>query len=107
MARSRVEAPAGAAPADVERLQGYLDELPIEAVLSGLGFARARWRLQDSGALKVGRKGIIEVEVHSVTPEQARWRLDHWKMMIAEYRRRGYSYPTICRIKKRLNKISE
>ena len=28
------------------------------------------------------------------------WRLKNWKMMIANYRRRGYSYPTISRIKK-------
>jgi len=35
-----------------------------------------------------------------VTTEQAQWRLKNWKMMIANYRRRGYSYPTISRIKK-------
>jgi len=48
----------------------------------------------------VGRKSIIQKEVHSVTDEQAQWRLKNWKIMIANYRRHGYSYPTISRIKK-------
>ena len=94
-------------PDDIAQLQEYLNELPLDVVLSGLGFAQARWRLQSSGALNVGRKGIIDVEVHAVTAEQAQWRLKHWKIMIAEYRRRGYSYPTISRIKKRLNAICD
>ena len=46
-------------------------------------------------------------EIHSVTVEQAQWRLKNWKMMIASYRRRGYSYPTISRIKKLLIQISK
>ncbi|ABK77619.1 hypothetical protein CENSYa_0987 [Cenarchaeum symbiosum A] len=83
-------------------LQKYLEELPIEEVLSGLKFARNRWSAKDSGTLRVGRKSIIDKETSSVTAEQARWRLRNWKMMIASYRRRGYSYPTISRIKKRL-----
>ena len=74
----------------------------MDEVLRGLEFAYSRWRLQDSGTLRVGRKGIVNKEVHMVTAEQARWRLDNWKIMIADYRRRGYSYPTICRIKKKL-----
>ena len=56
--------------------------------------------------MKVGRKSIIQKEIHSVTTEQANWRLKNWKLMIANYRRRGYSYPTISRIKKLLLKIS-
>ena len=62
--------------------------------------------------LKVGRKSLkfannsTKGEVHSVTAEQAQWRLKNWKMMIANYRRRGYSYPTISRIKKLLIQIS-
>lgn len=79
--------------------------MPIDVILTGLEFARARWVLQDSGALRVGRKGIVAGEVHEVTPEQARWRLDHWDIMIQDYRRRGYSYPTISRIKKKLHEI--
>ena len=100
--RITLNLPEGSGPQDAARLQEYVEQMPMDVVLSGLEFARARWRLQDSGALRVGRRGIVEGEVHAVTPEQARWRLDNWKIMIADYRRRGYSYPTICRIKKKL-----
>lgn len=75
-------------------------EMPIEEVIQGLKFAKNRWSAKDAGVLKVGRKSIIQKEVHSVTLEQAQWRLKNWKMMISNYRRRGYSYPTISRIKK-------
>jgi len=89
-------------PTDIQlkKLKEYLREMPIEEVLSGLKFAKNRWTAKDAGVLKVGRKSIIKKEVHSVTTEQAQWRLKNWKMMIANYRRRGYSYPTISRIKK-------
>jgi hypothetical protein len=49
----------------------------------------------------------LQKEIHSVTVEQAKWRLKNWKMMIANYRRRGYSYPTISRIKKLLVNITK
>lgn len=75
-------------------------EMPLEEILSGLKFAKNRWSAKDAGVLKVGRKSIIQKEIHSVTNEQAQWRLKNWKMMISNYRRRGYSYPTISRIKK-------
>lgn len=84
----------------IKKLQDYLKDMPIEEILSGLKFAKNRWSAKDAGTLKVGRKSIIQKEVHSVTLEQAQWRLKNWKMMIANYRRRGYSYPTISRIKK-------
>ncbi len=89
-------------PTDVQlkKLRDYLKEMPVEEVLTGLKFANNRWSAKDAGVLKVGRKSIIQKEVHSVTVEQAQWRLKNWKMMIANYRRRGYSYPTISRIKK-------
>ncbi len=89
-------------PTDIQlkKLKEYLREMPVEEVLSGLKFAKNRWVAKDAGVLKVGRKSIIKKEVHSVTTEQAQWRLKNWKMMIANYRRRGYSYPTISRIKK-------
>ncbi len=83
-----------------KKLKDYFREMPIEEVLAGLKFAKNRWAAKDAGILKVGRKSIIQKEVHSVTTEQAKWRLKNWKMMIANYRRRGYSYPTISRIKK-------
>lgn len=86
--------------ADLKKLKDYFKEMPIEEILTGLKFAKNRWSAKDAGTLKVGRKSIIQKETHSVTVEQAQWRLKNWKMMIANYRRRGYSYPTISRIKK-------
>ena len=83
-------------------LEKYFEEMPIDEILAGLKFARNRWSAKDAGTLRVGRKSIIQKEVHSVTAEQAVWRLKNWKIMIANYRRRGYSYPTIFRIKKAL-----
>ena len=91
----------------IKKLQEYLNEMPLDEILSGLHFARNRWKAKDAGVLKVGRKSIIKREVHSVTPEQAQWRLKNWKIMIANYRRRGYSYPTISRIKKMFLEISK
>ncbi len=102
MVKPTVELPISKKPTDVElkKLKEYFKEMPIEEILSGLKFAKNRWSAKDAGTLKVGRKSIIQKEVHSVTSEQAQWRLKNWKMMIANYRRRGYSYPTISRIKK-------
>lgn len=102
MERPVVELPVSKKPSDpdLRRLREYFREMPLEEILAGLKFAKNRWSAKDAGTLRVGRKSIIQKEVHSVTAEQARWRLDHWKIMIANYRRRGYSYPTISRIKK-------
>jgi len=86
--------------AQLRKIKEYFKEMPVEEILAGLKFAKNRWSAKDAGVLKVGRKSIIKKEVHSVTVEQAQWRLKNWKMMIANYRRRGYSYPTISRIKK-------
>jgi hypothetical protein len=89
-------------PTDIQlrAIEDCFKEIPLEEILIGLKFAKNRWSAKDAGVLKVGRKSIIQKEVHSVTGEQAQWRLKNWKMMIANYRRRGYSYPTISRIKK-------
>ena len=97
-----VELPVLTRPTEMElkKLKEYFKEMPIEEILVGLKFAKNRWSAKDAGTLKVGRKSVIQKEVHSVTSEQAQWRLKNWKMMIANYRRRGYSYPTISRIKK-------
>ncbi len=84
----------------LKKLKNYFKDMPIEEILAGLKFAKNRWVAKDAGILKVGRKSIIQKEVHSVTAEQAQWRLKNWKMMIANYRQRGYSYTTISRIKK-------
>jgi len=102
MVKPTIELPISKKPTDMElkKLKEYFKEMPVEEILSGLKFAKNRWSAKDAGTLKVGRKSIIKKEVHSVTTEQAQWRLKNWKMMIANYRRRGYSYPTISRIKK-------
>ena len=92
--------------AQIKKIQEYFSEIPIDEILAGLHFARNRWTAKDAGVLKVGRKSIIKREIHSITTEQAQWRLKNWKMMIANYRKLGYSYPTISRIKKRLIEIS-
>jgi len=96
-------------PTDIQikKLRHYFKEIPLSEILSGLKFANNRWIAKDAGVLKVGRKSILQKEIHSVTMEQAQWRLKNWKMMIANYRRRGYSYPTISRIKKSLFHISK
>ena len=109
MAKPIIELPISKKPTDMElkKLKEYFKEMPVEEILSGLKFARNRWSAKDAGTLKVGRKSIIKKEVHSVTIEQAQWRLKNWKMMIANYRRRGYSYPTISRIKKILVQTSK
>ncbi|RNJ74807.1 MAG: hypothetical protein D9C04_06830 [Nitrosopumilus sp. B06] len=102
MARPTVELPISGSLTDAElrRLKEYFRDMPVAEILAGLKFAKNRWSAKDAGTLKVGRKSIIQKEVHSVTSEQAQWRLKNWKLMIANYRRRGYSYPTISRIKK-------
>ena len=102
MVKPMIELPISKKPTDAElkKLKDYFKEMPVTEILSGLKFAKNRWAAKDAGNLKVGRKSIVQKEVHSVTTEQAQWRLKNWKMMIANYRRRGYSYPTISRIKK-------
>ena len=92
---------------DIKLIQASFDEIPLKEILIGLKFAKNRWRAKNAGTLKVGRKSIIQTEIHSVTSEQADWRLKHWKLMIANYRKRGYSYPTISRIKKLFVEISK
>ncbi len=102
MQKPLIELPISQKPTDVElkKLKEYFKDMPIGEILTGLKFAKNRWSAKDAGTLKVARKSIIQKEVHSVTTEQAQWRLKNWKMMIANYRRRGYSYPTKSRIKK-------
>ena len=92
---------------NIKLIQSSFNEIPVKEILLGLKFAKNRWRAKNAGTLKVGRKSIIQKEIHSVTSEQADWRLKHWKLMIANYRKRGYSYPTISRIKKLFVEISK
>ncbi len=91
----------------IKKLQEYFNEMPIEEIFAGLHFAKNRWEAKDAGVLKVGRKSIIKREIHAVTSEQAQWRLKNWKIMITNYRKLGYSYPTISRIKKHFQEISK
>jgi len=102
MEKTSVELNVSETPTDAQlrKMREYFRDMPVSEILVGLKFARNRWSAKDAGTLRVGRKSIIQKEVHSVTSEQAQWRLKNWKMMIANYRRRGYSYPTISRIKK-------
>ena len=53
-----------------------------------------------------GRKSKVKRETLLLTGEQAAWRLSNWKTMIKSYRRMGYSYPTISRIKKSIKQIA-
>ena len=92
---------------EIKKIKSYFSEMPVSEILVGLKFAKNRWNAKDAGTLKVCRKSIINNEVHSITPEQANWRLNNWKLMIKNYRKRGYSYPTISRIKKLLQEIKE
>ena len=92
---------------EIERIKSYFSNMPVSEILIGLKFAKNRWDAKNAGTLKVGRKSIINDEVHSITPEQATWRLNNWKLMIKNYRKRGYSYPTISRIKKLLQEIKK
>jgi hypothetical protein len=96
----KLQVPKRLTDSQMKTVEDCFKEMPIEEILLGLKFAKNRWSAKDAGVLKVGRKSIIQKEIHSVTNEQAQWRLKNWKMMISNYRRRGYSYPTISRIKK-------
>ncbi len=109
MERYEIKIPVSKKPTDtqIQKIQEYFAEIPLDEIMAGLYFAKNRWAAKDAGVLKVGRKSIINKEIHSVTSEQAQWRLKNWKMMIANYRKLGYSYPTISRIKKNFTEISK
>ena len=70
----------------IKKLRNYFKEIPLSEILPGLKFANNRWVAKDAGVLNVGRKSILQKEIHSVTTEQAQWRLKNWKMMIVNYR---------------------
>ncbi|MGI0043699.1 MAG: hypothetical protein ACRD47_08305 [Nitrososphaeraceae archaeon] len=84
----------------------YLRSLPAHMLLFGLRFAYKRYLAVSGGYLFPGRKSIVKRETHLLTKLQAKRRLKNWKSMIRIYREKGYSYPTISRIKKRLTKIN-
>jgi hypothetical protein len=84
----------------------YLRLLPTPVLLFGLRFAYKRFMAISGGYLFPGRKSIVKRETHMITRIQASRRLKTWKSMIRMYREKGYSYPTISRIKKQLIKLS-
>ncbi len=85
----------------------YIKTLPVDMFLFGLRFAYKRYAAETGGYLFPGRKSIIKKETDMLSKEQAQWRLDNWKKMITNYREKGYSYPTISRIKKKIENISK
>ena len=89
-----------------KEMRSYLEYLTPEMILFGLRFAYSRNIAIAGGYLMPGRKSIVKKETFLLSPKQAKWRLDNWKSMIKSYRERGYSYPTISRIKKEVKKIA-
>jgi hypothetical protein len=84
----------------------YIRSLPPSDLLFGLRFAYSRHAAESGGYLMPGRKSLVKRETLSLTGDQAKWRLNNWKTMIRTYREKGYSYPTISRIKKQVRKIA-
>jgi hypothetical protein len=85
----------------------YFSLLHSESIVLGLKFAYNRQKAQDGGYLNVGRKSFVKKETSMLTKDQAKWRLTNWKSMIKTYRNKGYSYPTISRIKKDIRLIAK
>jgi hypothetical protein len=85
----------------------YINSLPPTELLFGLRFAYNRHAAERGGYLMPGRKSLVKRETLSLTEDQAKWRLDNWRDMIKTYREKGYSYPTISRIKRRLYKMAD
>ena len=84
----------------------YLNSLSTANLLFGLRFAHNRHTAESGGYLMPGRKSMVKRETHLLSQEQAKWRLNNWKAMIKTYREKAYSYPTISRIKKQVQKIA-
>jgi hypothetical protein len=84
----------------------YAASLSPEMILFGLRFAYNRQSAIAGGYLMPGRKSLVKRETNLLSMEQAKWRLRNWKTMIKSYREKGYSYPTISRIKKEIKWIA-
>ncbi|HJS81534.1 MAG TPA: hypothetical protein VJ742_01730 [Nitrososphaera sp.] len=91
---------------DARELSTYLNNLSPSGIIFGLRFAYNRKSAEDGGYLMPGRKSFVKRETHLLSKEQAKWRLNNWKAMIKTYREKGYSYPTISRIKKEVRKVA-
>lgn len=92
---------------EARELSNYLAALSTTNILFGLRFAYNRQAAEQGGYLLPGRKSLVKRETHLLNQEQARWRLSNWKAMIRTYREKGYSYPTISRIKKQVKRIAD
>lgn len=84
----------------------YVSSLSPEMILFGLRFAYNRQSAIAGGYLMPGRKSLVKRETNLLSMEQAKWRLRNWKAMIKTYREKGYSYPTISRIKKEIKRMA-
>ncbi len=87
-------------------IKKYFESLSVDLILYGLRFSFNRNKANIEGYLNPGRKSIIKKETYLLTKKQAKIRLKNWKVMIKRYREKGYSYPTISRIKKQITKIA-
>ena len=86
-------------------VRSYFEKLPMDVILSGLRFSNKRYLANLGGYLNPGRKSIVKMETSLLTKKQASVRLKNWKILVKKYRQKGYSYPTIYRIKIQLKKI--
>jgi hypothetical protein len=90
----------------LREIERYLAGLSIQSLMAGLKFAYKRQVAKDRGSLLLGRKSKVKRETKMLTKDQAKWRLANWKSMIRTYREKGYSYATICRIKKEVRRTA-
>ncbi len=91
---------------EYNEIKKYFEIMSVESILFGIRFSYNRHRAQMGGFLNPGRKSIVKKETSLITKRQANIRLKNWKMMIKHYREKGYSYPTISRIKKTMMLIA-
>jgi hypothetical protein len=90
-----------------EEIKNYFDSLPFDLIIFGLKFSYNRNKATVGGFLNPGRKSIVKRETQLLTSKQAQIRIKNWKIMVKRYREKGYSYPTISRIKKQILNISK
>jgi hypothetical protein len=89
-----------------DEIKNYFDNLSADLIIFGLRFSYNRNKATVGGYLNPGRKSIVKKETQLMTGKQAKIRIKNWKIMIKRYREKGYSYPTISRIKKQIILIS-
>ena len=89
-----------------DEIKNYFDNLSTDLIIFGLRFSYNRNKATVGGYLNPGRKSIVKKETQLMTIKQAKIRIKNWKIMIKRYREKGYSYPTISRIKKQIILIS-